>query len=66
MARQLARSPTPVHDGVSFHCQQSAEKFLKAMLEEGGLLIPKTHDLDDLLSLLVPQLPALRSPGIPL
>jgi HEPN domain-containing protein len=32
-------------DQICFLCQQSAEKFLKAILEEAGQSIPKTHDL---------------------
>jgi HEPN domain-containing protein len=60
MARELARTAAPLHDGVSFHSQQSAEKFLKAILNERGLPIPKIHDLDDLLSLLLPNSPVLR------
>ena len=32
----------------------AAEKYLKAMLEELGQHIPKTHALDDLLNLLLP------------
>lgn len=36
-----------------FHCQQSAEKYLKALLEELGAAIPKTHDLEDLADLLL-------------
>ena len=46
LARQGSRSKVPVHDGVCFHCQQSAEKFLKGALEELNLVPPKTHDLD--------------------
>jgi HEPN domain-containing protein len=34
-----------VSDQVCFHCQQSAEKYLKAILEELAQPIPKTHDL---------------------
>lgn len=44
----------PLRDAVCFHCQQSAEKYLKARLEEASLRIPKTHDLEDLLKLLIP------------
>lgn len=47
----------PLHDAVCFHCQQSAEKYLKARLEEAGVRIPKTHDLEDLLRLLIPVEP---------
>jgi HEPN domain-containing protein len=43
-----------VHDGVCFHCQQAAEKYLKALLQEQGHFIPRTHSLHQLLGLLVP------------
>jgi HEPN domain-containing protein len=46
---------------VCFHCQQSAEKYLKALLEELGLRVPRTHNLDDVLNLLLPHHPGLRS-----
>ena len=59
MARQSSRSRIPLHDGVCFHCQQCAEKYLKALLEELGLPVPKTHDLDHLLTALRPHYPAL-------
>jgi HEPN domain-containing protein len=49
------------HDQLCFHCQQSAEKYLKALLEEVGQAAPKTHDLDRLLKLLQPSHPVLRS-----
>ena len=44
-------------DQTCFHCQQSAEKFLKARLEEANIVSPKTHDLKKLLSLLLPAQP---------
>lgn len=45
-ARQLNRvRKDPNYDGVCFHCQQSAEKYLKARLEEAGLAFARTHDL---------------------
>jgi HEPN domain-containing protein len=46
---------------VCFHCQQCAEKYLKGVLEELALAIPKTHDLDNLLTLLLPHHSSLRS-----
>ena len=49
------------HDQRCFLCQQSAEKYLKALLEELGLAIPRTHVLLDLLALLLPHYPVLRS-----
>jgi HEPN domain-containing protein len=45
---------------VCFHCQQGAEKYLKGLLEELGLTIPKTHHLDDLLTRLLPHHSSLR------
>ena len=37
------------HDQTCFLCQQSAEKYLKAMLQESGQPVPRTHDLVALL-----------------
>src|SRR5229473_154765 len=61
LAEQGSRSRLPVHDGVCFHCQQGAEKYLKALMEELGLFIPKTHDLDVFLTALRTAHPMLRS-----
>jgi HEPN domain-containing protein len=44
-----------LHDQICFHCQQASEKFMKALLEELGLSVPKTHDLENLLALLLPH-----------
>jgi HEPN domain-containing protein len=63
LAEHGRRSRIPVHDGVCFHCEQCAEKYLKALMEEQGLHIPKIHDLDLLLNVLGPHHPALRSVG---
>jgi HEPN domain-containing protein len=43
------------HDTVCFHCQQAAEKYLKALICEAGLAPPKVHDLTQLASLLAPH-----------
>lgn len=56
-----SRSATRLHDVVCFHCQQCAEKYLKGLLEELGLTIPKTHDLVRLLTLLQSHHSSLRS-----
>jgi HEPN domain-containing protein len=45
---------------VCFLCQQCAEKYLKALLEELALAIPKTHDLDTVLTLLLVQHSSLQ------
>jgi HEPN domain-containing protein len=54
-ANDLARAARPYHDLICFHCQQSAEKYLKALLIELGVSFPKTHRLEDLLLLLLPH-----------
>lgn len=46
---------------VSFHAQQTVEKYLKARMEEAGLNVPKTHDLVHLLNLVVPVEPLRAS-----
>lgn len=60
-AATCAKSRVPLHDQVCFHCQQSAEKYLKALLEEAGTTVPRTHQLLDLLSLIVTRHAGLRS-----
>jgi HEPN domain-containing protein len=47
-------------DQICFHCQQAAEKYLKAFLQELGAPVPRTHDLDTLLQLLTPHDATLR------
>jgi HEPN domain-containing protein len=49
------------HNAVCFHCEQAAEKYLKALMEELGLNVPKTHELVDLWTLIVPHHPSIRS-----
>lgn len=61
LAEQAGQSAVPVHDGVCFHCQQCVEKYLKGLLEELALPVPKTHTLVLLLAALVPQYPELKS-----
>jgi len=60
-ARLLHGGSEPLHDQVSFHCQQAAEKYLKGLLEELAMPVAKTHDLERLLNVLLPQHPPLRS-----
>jgi HEPN domain-containing protein len=60
-ATQNYHSDHPVYDGVCFHCQQCAEKYLKALLQELGLPITYTHDLEALRVQLLPHHPPLRS-----
>jgi HEPN domain-containing protein len=63
LARRRKRQ---LHNSVCFHCQPSAEKYLKARIEEAGLRIPRSHDLESLLNILLQAEPlwaALR-PGL--
>jgi HEPN domain-containing protein len=60
-AHQLAACKPPLRDLVCFHCQQAAEKYLKALLQELGLAVPKTHELNNLLNLLLPHEPSLAT-----
>ena len=58
VARSNMRSrKSRVPDAICFHCQQTAEKLLKARLCEDGIVFPKTHDLASLLGLLVTTYP---------
>ncbi len=58
---KLNRGDAPLYDQVCFFCQQCAEKYLKSLLEELGLTVPYTHILGELLTLLLPYHPTLRS-----
>jgi HEPN domain-containing protein len=49
----------PLHDSICFHCQQTAEKYFKALLQELGLVVPRTHDLEDLHDMLLIRDPTL-------
>jgi len=57
-AVQLQRQTvSPLPNLICFHCQQCAEKYLKARLYEAGIDFPKTHDLWSLLKLVLPVEP---------
>ena len=53
----MRRRKLPVRDHVCFHVQQSAEKYVKARLEEAGLPFPRTHDIAALLQAAAPVEP---------
>jgi len=54
----LQMRPLPL-EVICFHCQQAAEKLMKAVLAKYGLDIPKTHDLPYLLDLVTLPVPSL-------
>ena len=57
--QQLLLTANPLlHNIICFHAQQCIEKYLKAWLQEADIPAPRTHNLDELLDLIVPTLPA--------
>lgn len=57
----LPASPQGLNNPICFHAQQCIEKYLKAWLQAENLPVPRTHDLKELLDLIVPRLPAWRA-----
>ena len=49
VVRQLMSADVLVKGAIAYHCQQSAEKFLKAFLVFHGVEIAKTHNIEFLL-----------------
>lgn len=59
--RELRARKSPNYDAACFHAQQCAEKYLKARLQEADIPFPKTHDLTQLLNLLLPIEPLFEN-----
>jgi len=51
--REFRARSRPNYDAVCFHAQQTAEKYLKAWLQESGKSIPRIHSLVDLVSIYI-------------
>lgn len=51
--REIRARKNPSYDAACFHSQQCAEKYLKARLQEAGINFGKTHDLTNLLGLVL-------------
>ena len=61
-ARRVAAGDPPFYDVAVYHCQQAAEKAVKAFLVHHGRLYEKTHDIEVLVDLaceIEPQLSQL-------
>ena len=56
--QQLLEAPSPLHDIICFHVQQCIEKYLKAWLQEANIPVQRTPNLEELLVLITPTLPA--------
>ena len=61
LAAKLDKEKEPFYDHRCFLCQQSTEKYLKALVEENAIPVAKTHDLERLLNVLLPHYPPMRS-----
>lgn len=57
--REFRLKRAPAYSAVSFHAQQCAEKYVKAVLAEATIPIPRSHDLVSLRSLALPACPPL-------
>jgi HEPN domain-containing protein len=44
--------PMPSLSGAAYHCQQAAEKLVKAVLADAAIVFPKSHDIAALVALL--------------
>lgn len=58
-AKVLGEWSRPILDTAIYHCQQAGEKALKAILAHNRKPLQKTHDLEELLNLIVAELPGL-------
>ena len=54
----LAREP-PLTEPAAFHCQQAAEKILKALLVAAGVAPARSHDMERLVQAAAPLYPSL-------
>ena len=53
----IQREQKPMYNSICFHAQQCIEKYLKAWLQEADIPVPRTHNLKELLQLIVPTFP---------
>ncbi len=58
VAEGIRHQQNPIHDIIYFYAQQCAENYLKAWLQEANIPFPKTHNMNELLVLIVPMIPA--------
>ena len=61
MERECQATENPNYDGICFHTQQCAEKYLKARLCEADITFSKIHDLVTLLEQVLDVEPAWES-----
>jgi len=61
MERECEATENPNYDGICFHAQQCAEKYLKARLCEANITFSKIHDLVALLEQILDLEPTWES-----
>lgn len=61
VAKENQRGQNPVYHVICFLAQQCAEKYLKAWLQEHNIPIQRTHNLEELLNLILPTIPEWSS-----
>ena len=59
-AEVLFRAETSDYSACAFHCQQAAEKHIKALLVQRQIEFRKTHDLEHLVALVGQSAPELQ------
>jgi HEPN domain-containing protein len=55
--REMRARRQPNYDAACFHAQQCVEKYLKGRLVQANIRFSKTHNLDRLLDMILPQEP---------
>jgi HEPN domain-containing protein len=58
-AQACLDAASPIPEAAAYHCQQAAEKLIKALLVLARVPFRKTHDLEALRDLVVPRFPDL-------
>ena len=58
--QKIEQDNPALNDQICFHCQQVAEKYLKALMQQLSLPVPRTHNLGSLLQQLEPHDATLR------
>ena len=60
LQREIKIRKNPNYDGICFHAQQCAEKYLKGLLQENDLPIERTHNLKNCSMRLSPSFHFMR------
>ena len=58
VATENYQGQNPIYHVICFLAQQCVEKYLKTRLQENNIPIQRTHNLNDLLDLILPTMPA--------